>query len=236
MAERLLDRVGLEKIAGTIELASSTAATPDAGEAPAATAAPVRAAARVVGRRARDAARRLERPARRDRARLLATTSSARRCTSRRSTRAATATRFALRFRCARTAGYGASPGMVRRCLERCDDDDIVGAVRSCACSRDTHPVQHAGPGVADLGADGLSADRRQGCVRCDPSPAGRVGRAGGRPDRGGQGRRGAGRHRAATSSTGSPSRSPCSARRATCSAERVTNSRSAVALVLRST
>jgi len=37
--------------------------------------------------------------------------------------------RAAFRFRCARTAGYGVSPEMARRCLERCDDEKIRGSV-----------------------------------------------------------------------------------------------------------
>jgi hypothetical protein len=37
--------------------------------------------------------------------------------------------RAALRFRCARTSGYGVSPEMARRCLERCDAEGIRGSV-----------------------------------------------------------------------------------------------------------
>jgi hypothetical protein len=37
--------------------------------------------------------------------------------------------RAALRFRCARVAGYGVSPGMARRCLERCEAERIEGSV-----------------------------------------------------------------------------------------------------------
>jgi hypothetical protein len=37
--------------------------------------------------------------------------------------------RAALRFRCARRAGYGVSPEMARRCLERCDEENIRGSV-----------------------------------------------------------------------------------------------------------
>ena len=37
--------------------------------------------------------------------------------------------RAALRFRCARVQGYGVSPEMARRCLERCDDASIQGSV-----------------------------------------------------------------------------------------------------------
>lgn len=37
--------------------------------------------------------------------------------------------RAALRFRCARVQGYGVSPEMARRCLERCDAARIQGSV-----------------------------------------------------------------------------------------------------------
>jgi hypothetical protein len=37
--------------------------------------------------------------------------------------------RAALRFRCARVSGYGVSPEMARRCLERCDAERIEGSV-----------------------------------------------------------------------------------------------------------
>jgi hypothetical protein len=54
--------------------------------------------------------------------------------------------RATLRFRCASHFGYGASPGMVRRCLERCDDDGIRGGVRVLRALSDTIPVQTQGP------------------------------------------------------------------------------------------
>jgi hypothetical protein len=37
--------------------------------------------------------------------------------------------RAALRFRCARVAGYGVSPEMARRCLARCEAEAIEGSV-----------------------------------------------------------------------------------------------------------
>ena len=37
--------------------------------------------------------------------------------------------RAAFRFRAARTAGYGVSPEMARRCLERCDAENIRGSI-----------------------------------------------------------------------------------------------------------
>ena len=100
---------------------------------------------RVVGRRARDAARGLERPARRGRARLLrlprargAPPLADQPAPRRRPVRAPLPL-------CA-PAGYGASPGMVRRCLERCDEDGIAGRVHVLRALSDTRPVQTQGP------------------------------------------------------------------------------------------
>jgi hypothetical protein len=54
--------------------------------------------------------------------------------------------RPAFRFRVARLYGYGASPGMVRRCLERLDEEDIRGRVRVLRVLSDTRPVATQGP------------------------------------------------------------------------------------------
>jgi hypothetical protein len=54
--------------------------------------------------------------------------------------------RPAFRFRVARRFGYGASPGMTRRCLERLDDDGIRGEVRILRVLSDTEPVATQGP------------------------------------------------------------------------------------------
>ena len=51
-----------------------------------------------------------------------------------------------FRFRVASTFGYGASPGMVRRCLTRLDEADIPGEVRVLRVLSDTHPVGTQGP------------------------------------------------------------------------------------------
>ena len=51
-----------------------------------------------------------------------------------------------FRFRCARAFGYGASPEMVRRCLERCDDERITGGVEILRALSDTFPVATQGP------------------------------------------------------------------------------------------
>jgi hypothetical protein len=54
--------------------------------------------------------------------------------------------RLAFRFRCARTFGYGASAGMVERCLERVDDERIPGTFRLLRALSDTKPVHTQGP------------------------------------------------------------------------------------------
>ena len=52
----------------------------------------------------------------------------------------------AFRFRCARRFGYGASPGMVHRCLQRLDEEEIGGEVRILRVLADTKPVATQGP------------------------------------------------------------------------------------------
>jgi len=54
--------------------------------------------------------------------------------------------RTAFRFRVAHTYGYGASPGMVGRCLARLDDAGIPGEARVLRALSDTHPVGTQGP------------------------------------------------------------------------------------------
>ena len=51
-----------------------------------------------------------------------------------------------FRFRVARSFGYGASPGMVRRCLERLDDAEIPGEVSVVEAMSGSHPVGTQGP------------------------------------------------------------------------------------------
>jgi hypothetical protein len=51
-----------------------------------------------------------------------------------------------FRFRVAHSFGYGASAGMVRRCLERVDEAGIPGTVRVLRLMSDTHPVGTQGP------------------------------------------------------------------------------------------
>ena len=52
----------------------------------------------------------------------------------------------AFRFRSAQVHGYGASAGMVRRCLERLDDDGITGTVTILRALCETRPVETQGP------------------------------------------------------------------------------------------
>ena len=54
--------------------------------------------------------------------------------------------RAGLRFRCARTFGYGVSPEMAARCLERCDEEGITGNVEILRALSDTYPVATQGP------------------------------------------------------------------------------------------
>jgi hypothetical protein len=54
--------------------------------------------------------------------------------------------RAAMRFRSARLAGYGAAPGMVRRCFERCDEESIRGSVRVLRAISDSHLAATQGP------------------------------------------------------------------------------------------
>jgi hypothetical protein len=51
-----------------------------------------------------------------------------------------------FRFRCARRFGYGASPQMVRRCLERLDERQIPAVVTILRALSDTKPVGTQGP------------------------------------------------------------------------------------------
>jgi hypothetical protein len=51
-----------------------------------------------------------------------------------------------LQFRSASRFGYGATPGMVGRCFERCDADGIRGTVSVLRVLSDTRPVGTQGP------------------------------------------------------------------------------------------
>jgi hypothetical protein len=51
-----------------------------------------------------------------------------------------------LCFRCARRFGYGVSPGMAARSLQRCDDQGLTGKVEILHVLSDTDPVATQGP------------------------------------------------------------------------------------------
>jgi len=51
-----------------------------------------------------------------------------------------------LRFRAARRFGYGISPEMARRCLERLDEEGITGELQVLGVLCDTEPVGTQGP------------------------------------------------------------------------------------------
>ena len=51
-----------------------------------------------------------------------------------------------FRFRAARSFGYGASPDMTRRCLERLDEEGIRGSFRLIRVLADTYPNATQGP------------------------------------------------------------------------------------------
>ena len=52
----------------------------------------------------------------------------------------------ALRFRAARSVGYGVASGMARRCFERLDADGMTGRVRVLKLVSDARPVYTQGP------------------------------------------------------------------------------------------
>jgi len=51
-----------------------------------------------------------------------------------------------LRFRCAHHFGYGVSPEMAARCLQRCDEDGMTGEAEILRVLSDTYPVATQGP------------------------------------------------------------------------------------------
>src|SRR5262249_29647417 len=51
-----------------------------------------------------------------------------------------------LQFRSAQRFGYGASPGMVRRSLQRCDGAGMTGRGEVLRVLADTHPAGTQGP------------------------------------------------------------------------------------------
>jgi hypothetical protein len=138
---RMLDRVDRERIAGRIELTGSTEAEVPAEIAPETL---VETWERELSRLPADWSDALAELSFRasgqlDRAALLVSPLNPARPSD-------DPTALLLRFRTARRYGYGASPAMVRRCLERCDEEQIRGSVRVLRALSDTHPVATQGP------------------------------------------------------------------------------------------
>ena len=146
--KRALLRLDRKDIAGTLELAGVTEAEPAQEEE--------RRTLAQQGRSRRDPAAGLVGHARRDRpalerpprvAALLVAPANPTR----------PGTRLALQFRVARHFGYGVSPGMARRCLERLDEEE-VGAELRCSRALRHGRRRHAGSCLARRRQSGLSA------------------------------------------------------------------------------
>jgi hypothetical protein len=155
-ARRLLGRVDGESIAGELTLVSSSEAEPAAEIARPTLAAEWQAALAVLPSDWSDlvAELELESSADVDRAAVLCAplnpiqawleASPAKPSTPSGSSRTPSASgggRPGFRLRCASTRGYGASAGMIERCLTRLDEEEIRGRVRITRVLSDVHPV-----------------------------------------------------------------------------------------------
>jgi hypothetical protein len=135
---RMLKRIDNERIGGTLTLVSSGEAAPEAVITRASLAAEWDAAIAVLPADWSDLLCELELTSSDhiDRAALLTAPLNPIQATG----------RPGFRFRCAHSFGYGASSGMVRRCLARLDEERIPGEVRVLRAMSDTHPVGTQGP------------------------------------------------------------------------------------------
>lgn len=135
---RMLKRIDNERIGGTLALVSSGDAAPEPVITRASLAAEWDAAVAVLPGDWSDLLCELELTSSDhiDRAALLTAPLNPIRATG----------RPGFRFRCAHSFGYGASSGMVRRCLARLDEERIPGEVRMLRAMSDTHPVGTQGP------------------------------------------------------------------------------------------
>ena len=135
---RMLKRIDNERIGGTLTLVSSGEAAPAPAIARASLAAEWDAAVAVLPSDWSDLLCELELTSSDhiDRAALLTAPLNPIQGTG----------RPGFRFRCAHSFGYGASSGMVRRCLARLDEERIPGEVRILRAMSDTHPVATQGP------------------------------------------------------------------------------------------
>jgi hypothetical protein len=135
---RMLKRIDAERIGGTLTLVSSGEAAPEPAITRASLAAEWDAAVAVLPADWSDLLCEIELTSSDhiDRAALLTAPLNPIQGTG----------RPGFRFRCAHSFGYGASSGMVRRCLARLDEERIPGKVRVLRAMSDTHPVGTQGP------------------------------------------------------------------------------------------
>jgi hypothetical protein len=135
---RMLKRIDAERIGGTLTLVSSGEAAPEPAITRASLAAEWDAAVAVLPADWSDLLCEIELTSSDhiDRAALLTAPLNPIQGTG----------RPGFRFRCAHSFGYGASSGMVRRCLARLDEERIPGEVRVLRAMSDTHPVGTQGP------------------------------------------------------------------------------------------
>jgi len=136
---RLLRRLDEERIAGTLSLVSSETAPPEPEIAPVSLASEWDAALAVLPSDWSDLLCELELTSSDhvERAALLLAPINPVQYGS---------ARPGFRFRCAHSFGYGASAGMVRRCLARLDEAGFPGNVRVVRALSDSHPVGTQGP------------------------------------------------------------------------------------------
>jgi hypothetical protein len=130
---RLLRRIDAEGIFGRLELLESQAAPPEQVEARVSLVAGWQAALEMLPSDWSDLVAELEldSSADTDRGAVLCAPINPSQLTE----------RPGFRFRCASRSGYGASAGMVGRCLARLDDAGITGRIRITRALSDVHPV-----------------------------------------------------------------------------------------------
>jgi hypothetical protein len=130
---RLLRRIDEERIRGRLEVVASHEAPPEQVEAPLLLVAGWEAALAVLPSDWSDLVAELEldSSADIDRGAVLCAPINPSQLTG----------RAGFRFRCASRSGYGASAGMVRRCLGRLDEAGITGRIRITRALSDVHPV-----------------------------------------------------------------------------------------------
>jgi hypothetical protein len=134
-ARRLLRRIDQEGIRGRLELVETLGLRPEPDQAAASLAAEWREALEMLPSDWSDLVAELElsSSADIDRAAVL--------CAPINPMQSSPGGKPGFRFRCANQRGYGASAGMVGRCLTRLDEAEITGHIRITRVLSDVHPV-----------------------------------------------------------------------------------------------